>query len=334
MRRRWIALFLATLVVIGVTPLIGINNYTPSIWLCSLDQSQPDQSECQLFWSLRVVRLCSAFFTGACLSCVGLIYQTYFRNVLATPYTLGVAGGAACGAALATIGALGWSLLGLSSSMIFGLIGAGITSVIIMRVGSSTTGKQHLVDNYTTRLLLVGLVMSFFLSNVIVLLQYAADFGGLFRMTRWLMGGVHSVGFLELIVLLPLCLLGLVGIIAIVKDFNLLRVGEDFARTRGCDLAKTQLIFVGSTSLIVGSIVATCGPIPFVGNVEPFIAKKYFGEDHRILLPAVFLIGGIGLTLCDTLARIVLIPLEVPVGVITGIIGAFCFILVLLDTEC
>jgi iron complex transport system permease protein len=324
---RWLVLIGAALLVIVFTPLLGITNYSPAIWICS-----SSDEDCQLFWSLRVLRLCVAFFTGAFLSVVGLIYQTYFRNMLATPYTLGVAGGAACGAASATIGAFRWSVFGLPPSMVWGLIGAGAISAIVARAGTITS-LRILNANHSTRLLLVGMVMSFFLSNVIVLLQYFADFGGLFRMTRWLMGGVHTVGEGELCALLPLCLTGLAGIVFSLKDFNLLRVGEDFARTRGCDLPRTQLLFVGSTSCIVGSIVATCGPVPFVGSVEPFIARRYFGEDHRVLLPAVFILGGVGLTLCDTVARIVLIPLEVPVGVITGIIGAICFVIILLERD-
>ena len=324
---QWTLLLLVASLVIVFTPLLGITNYSPTIWWCS-----SSNEECQLFWSLRVVRLCVAFLTGGFLSCVGLVYQTYFRNILAAPYTLGVAGGAACGAASATIGAFKWSILGLPPAMIWGLMGAGVTSAIIAQVGTGRAMKGR-YGNHSARLLLVGLVMSFFLSNLIVLLQYVADFGGLFRMTRWLMGGVHAAGVVELSTLIPLCLAGLGGIVVSLKDFNLLRVGEDFARTRGCDLARTQLLFVASTSCIVGAVVATCGPSPFVGTVEPFIARRYFGEDHRVLLPAVLIIGGVGLALCDTVARVVLIPLEVPVGVITGIIGALCFVVVLLETD-
>lgn len=324
MTKQWVLLIVIAFVVIVFTPLLGITTYSPSIWFCSASDG-----ECELFWSLRVVRLSAAFLTGAFLSVVGLIFQTYFRNVLATPYTLGVAGGAACGAASATICAFRWTVLGLPASMTWGLIGAGVVSGVLTRAGKRDSLKV-LDGSHSMRLLLVGMVMSFFLSNIIVFLQYVADFGGLFRMTRWLMGGVHAVGAGELALMIPLCMTGLAGIVISIKDFNLLRVGEDFARTRGCDLARTQALFVWSTSVIVGAIVATCGPIPFVGSVEPFIARRYFGEDHRVLLPAVFLMGGIGLTLCDSVARIVLVPVEVPVGVITGIIGAVCFVMILL----
>jgi iron complex transport system permease protein len=216
--------------------------------------------------------------------------------------------------------------------MVSGLIGAGLVSGVVVRAGKVDSSKA-LHGGHTTRLLLVGMVMSFFLSNLIVFLQYVADFGGLFRMTRWLMGGVHAIGVQELSMLITLCLLGLMGILFSVKDFNLLRVGEDFARTRGCDLGRTLTLLVLSTSCIVGTVVATCGPIPFVGSVEPFIARRYFGEDHRVLIPVVLILGGIGLTLCDTVSRVVLVPLEVPVGVITGVIGAVCFLVILLGGD-
>lgn len=323
MTRSWCILILVALLVIVFTPLFGISTYSPAIWLCS-----GSDGECEVFWSLRVVRLCAAFFTGALLSVVGLVFQTYFRNVLATPYTLGVAGGAACGAATATICSFRWSVFGLPPSMVWGLAGAGLVSGVVARAGKGES-LQAPNRNHSTRLLLVGMVMSFFLSNVIVFLQYIADFGGLFRMTRWLMGGVHAMGISELVMLFPFCLPGLAGLLFSAKDFNLLRVGEDFARTRGCDLGRTVMLLVVSTSCIVGAVVATCGPIPFVGSVEPFIARRYFGEDHRGLIPAVFILGGVGLTLCDTVARVVLMPLEVPVGVITGIIGAVCFLMIL-----
>jgi iron complex transport system permease protein len=318
---RWLILGVLALAVLIVAPLFGLVNYGMDIWFCT------EGSECDLFWFLRVLRVATAFFVGGCLATVGLTYQTYFRNLLATPYTLGVASGAACGASILTIlyvSDVVW--FGLRLSVLSGLIGAGLVAVMLI------VSSRCCNDRYGNGgvLLLTGLVVSLLLSNIIVLMQYIADFGSLFKMTRWLMGSLHTVGRAELLMMLCLCPIGLIGLWSCANSLNLLALGEEFAVIRGCNLVRIQIVFVVYTSLIIGTTVSACGPIPFVGHVEALIGRKLFGHDHRTLIPAVFLLGGIVLVICDTMARLVLIPVEIPVGIITGIFGALCFVAVII----
>jgi len=279
----------------------------------------------KIFWRLRVPRTVTAFLVGAALSLSGLIFQAMFCNPLATPFTLGIAGGAALGAALYIRIGVVFSLMNISGQTVSAF--AGAVAAILLVYGLSRTRR----DFSMAAVLLAGVAISFFCSSFILFIQYLCGFTHLFQITRWLMGELAVTGFTAVRELGPLVLIGSALILCMGKELNLLTTGEELAISRGLNLplVKNLLFFV--TSLMVGGLVARCGPIGFVGMMAPHICRLLVGADHRVLIPAAFLFGGTFLTLCDTLARVLIAPAEIPVGVITVLLGGPFFVWLLVS---
>ncbi len=282
-----------------------------------------DPTALTIFWQLRLPRVLLALLAGGALATAGLGFQTLFRNPLAEPYTLGVAGGAALGAVLALrvaegLGALGLPLVALASFA--GALGAtALVAGVAMRRKESETGT----------LLLAGIGVSLSTSALILFVQYLADATQTFRMVRWMMGGLAVVGYREVLWLLPWTLLGLVVLLAARWDLNLLLAGEEIAASRGVDIPRLRLRILLATSLMIGALVAVAGPIGFVGLMVPHALRRLVGHDHLILAPACLLGGGAFLALADLLARTVMAPADLPVGVLTALLGGPFFLVLL-----
>jgi len=307
--------------VLLLAPFIGAT----SVPLRSVFLSPAESTAAAIFWELRVPRVLLSFFVGAGLAIGGMVFQAVFRNFLASPFTLGVSSGAAFGAALYF--QLGFSavLFGISGSVLFALLGAFLTVVIIYSL-SGTRGRLS-----TTEMLLAGVVLNFFFSGFILFLQYIADFAEIFRMTRWLMGGLYTADYFSMILLGAVITVCSLLIFSRARDMNLLLLGEDLAVSRGLNVARERLILFLVVSLMVGFIVSFCGPIGFVGIMIPHICRLLIGSNHSYLMPATFLFGGAFLTLCDTLARTIIAPYEIPVGVITALLGGPFFLWLLMS---
>jgi iron complex transport system permease protein len=309
------------LVVLLVTPFVGMQTITPAmLW-------SPESSgmEMKIFWHLRVPRTLTAFLVGAALSLSGLTFQAMFCNPLATPFTLGIAGGAALGAAVYIRLGLAFAILGLSGQTLSAFAGAVL--VILLVHGLSRLRR----DFSMAAILLAGVAISFFCSSFILFIQYLSGFAHLFQITRWLMGELAVTGFAAVRELAPLVLFGSVIILGMGRELNLLTTGEELAVSRGLNLRRARNILFFTTSLMIGGIVARCGPIGFVGMMAPHICRLLIGADHRLLIPATFLFGGSFLTLCDTLARVLIAPAEMPVGVITALLGGPFFVWLLIS---
>ena len=151
-----------------------------------------------------------------------------------------------------------------------------------------------------------------------------------FQIIRWLMGGLGVVGYVQVLNILPFVVCGAVVLLTLTRELNLLSTGEDIATSRGVNVRRTKMIAFFVTSLMVGGIVAVCGPIGFVGMMVPHICRLIFGADHRYLTSATILFGGTFLTVCDTVARSVLETEGLPVGIITAFLGGPFFLLLLL----
>lgn len=313
-----LGLLLLALVVVVLAPFAGMSAITPGDVLRSAGEGGVD--EAAIFWRLRVPRVLLAFLAGASLSLGGMIFQAVFRNDLATPFTLGVSSGAALGATVSLRLGLSFSLLGLDGATLFALLGALLSMGVVQALAArrpDTTGAT---------LLLAGVAVNFTLSSLILLVHYTSDAAQSFNILRWLMGRLDVVGMHSVLLLLPLFLAGGLAALLLHRELNLLTVGEEFAVSRGVDAARTRTLLFLGTSLLVGGVVAVCGPIGFVGMMTPHVARLLVGADHRRLAPASMLLGGILLTLCDLLARIVLAPAELPVGVITALLGGPFFL--------
>jgi len=319
---RWLILLaVASLLVLLVTPFVGMQTITPrALW-----SAEPSSMEVKIFWSLRVPRTVMAFLVGAALSLSGLTFQAMFCNALATPFTLGIAGGAALGAALYIRMGLAFALLGISGQTLSAFAGAVLTVGLVYGLARSRR------DFSMGAILLAGVAVSFFCSSLILFIQYLSGFSHLFQITRWLMGELAVTGFGAVRELGPLVLCGSVVVLGMGKELNLLTTGHELAVSRGLNLPVVKNVLFFAISLMVGGVVARCGPIGFVGMMAPHICRLLVGADHRVLIPAAFLFGGCFLTLCDTLARVLIAPAEMPVGVITALLGGPFFVWLLVS---
>jgi len=253
-----------------------------------------------------------------------MTFQAMFRNPLVEPFTLGVSSGAAAGAAIAI--RLGWAftILGIPSVSLWAFGGALASLLLVYAVSAAGRGSS------TSILLLAGLAMSFFLSSLILFTQYLSDFSGSFRILRWLMGGVETVGYQAVLDVLPFVVSGSAVIFLYARELNMLAAGEDLATSRGVAVAPVRALLFTASTLMVGGVVAFCGPIGFVGMIAPHMARLLIGTEHRYLAPATALFGGLFLLACDTVARLVIAPAELPVGILTALLGGPFFVWLLL----
>lgn len=318
-RRRRRTLFMLAgfaLLVWAGAPFVGIKRLDPSMLLEPL----ADSMDAEIFWRLRVPRCNLAFMAGAALSFCGMVFQAMFRNPLATPYTLGVSSGASLGAVLFLYTGISFSILGIPGVTIAAFFGAMTSIAVVLGLaGGSSRGDS----NY---MLLAGVALSLFFSSLILFFQYMSDFTNSIRIMRWLMGGLETVGMKPVYQLLPVFIIGLAAVFFFRRELNLLTVGEEFAASRGTSLKKVKFTLFIATSFTVSGVVSICGPIGFVGMIAPHICRLMIGPDHRFLAPASVLFGGAFLTLCDAISRILIPPAEVPVGVITALMGGPFFI--------
>lgn len=305
-----LALWLATALL---TPLVG----SQPVRLA--DVLRGDPTVAAIFWQIRLPRILLALLGGAALAVSGLGFQTLFRNALAEPYTLGISSGAALGAVLA-LRFEGGQFLGLSLVGLASFAGALGATALIVGLALRRQGIQ------TATLLLAGVAVSLSCSAIILFLQYLADSTQTFRMVRWMMGGLSVVGYTEVLWLLPWVLGGSAALFALRWELNLLLTGEELAASRGVDLARLRRQVLLATSLMIGALVAVAGPIGFVGLIVPHMLRRVVGHDHLFLVPACILGGGAFLTLCDAVGRTVMAPAELPVGILTALLGGPFFL--------
>jgi iron complex transport system permease protein len=285
-----------------------------------------DYAKVDLLWKLRIPRVLMAFLAGTALSASGMVFQAMFRNPLATPFTLGVSSGAALGAAVSI--QFGWTfaLFGLSSVSLAAFAGALLSIALVYLL---TARSRH--GSSTSTMLLAGVAICFFFSSLILFLQYMSDFTRSFRMLRWTMGGLGDiVQFRDVLGVFPFVASGCLIVWYLLHELNLLATGEEFAFSRGVNVNQTKLLLFLSVSLMVGAVVALCGPIGFVGLMAPHICRMLVGPDHRRLYPAALLFGGAFLVICDTASRVIMAPTELPVGIITALLGGPFFLWLLL----
>jgi iron complex transport system permease protein len=274
----------------------------------------------RILLDLRLPRLCLGFLAGSALATAGMAFQALFRNALATPYTLGVSAGASLGAAV-------WVHLGFAATLAgipghtFAALGGAIVAITLVFAVARTNREFS-----SASLLLAGVAVSFLFTSLILAIQYAGDVTTSFRIGRWLLGGLAVVGFTPVLNVLPFALAGIGMLVAVSRELDLLTMGEDSAAARGVSVAVVRQLVFAAASLMVAGIVATCGPIGFVGMVVPHVGRILLGPRHRTLAPFSILAGGTFLVACDAVARTVVAPVELPVGIITAIVGAPFFL--------
>jgi iron complex transport system permease protein len=317
-------LFVLAVATLVVTPFVGQYPIPFSdLWKNS------DSGEINVFWQIRIPRVAMTFLAGAALSASGMVFQAMFRNPLADPYTLGISSGASLGASICILSGWSFSFLYIPSVTVSAFAGAMLTMTIVYLLTTRTRRGAT-----TATMLLAGVALSFFFSSLILFLQYISDPTRTFRMLRWAMGGFDNVvSFREVWTVLPFVLSGCLLIAYLLHELNLMLMGEDFATSRGVALERTKILLYFAVSLMVGAVVAVCGPIGFVGLMAPHICRLLIGSDHRSLFPATVLLGGTFLVLCDTLARSILADAELPVGIITALLGGPFFLWLLFSRK-
>ncbi len=303
-----------------LAPLIGT---TPIQLTAVFDRSIPfaDNVDAQIFFVARLPRVLAAALVGSGLSLAGVVFQALLRNPLASPDTLGVSAGAALGAVLAITFNADFSLLGVSAIPLATLAGSvGALAIVYGLSAARRRGASSMV------LLLAGVTLTTLLGALTTFVRYLADFTQTLQTVRWLMGSldVGSYGPIGA-ALVPLAL-ACAGFATLPRVLDLLSVGAESAAARGVNVPRAEKIALASASLATGAAVSLAGPLSFVGIIVPHLVRLLVGVDHRLVLPAAALFGSAFLIACDLVARTAFAPLELPVGVVTAIVGGPVFL--------
>lgn len=270
---------------------------------------------------VRLPRLALGFLVGGCLAAVGVTLQAMLRNPLADPYVLGVSGGAAVGASLAIVtGLTAAGALGLPLSAFAGSL---LSLALLYRVAAA---YGH-VSVHT--LLLAGVIINALFAALVMFLTSLMDPTHAFRVLSWMLGSLAAPDDLSLSAVAVLLAVGGLLLARQARALNLLTVGEDSARSLGVDVERVKRELLVTTALLTGTVVSVSGLIGFVGMAVPHAVRLVCGADNRLLLPACAFAGGIFLVIADTVARTALAPAELPVGVMTALVGAPFFLYLL-----
>ncbi len=279
--------------------------------------------------SVRLPRVFLGSLVGAALAAAGTAFQSLLRNPLADPYVLGVSTGASMGTILYSV-ILGSTGLVAGGSLLFArpaaaFLGASLTvaAVYVVAGGGDRMGEG------SHRLLLAGIVLASFISSINVFLLTSTNQADLRGIFYWLIGDLSRPVDASIYVVAAIVLAGFLALFACSHSLNLISMGEVDALILGIEVDRVKVAVYVIASLITGAVVSVSGPIAYIGLICPHLARMMFGSDNRLLFPTVFVFGAIFTLLADTLARTVLSPAELPVGVITALCGAPLFIYLL-----
>ncbi len=338
-RRRIAGISSALLAVWAVVGLFSMNLGSVPISLGTtvrllrshiLGQPPMDSALDAVLFSVRLPRLFLASLIGAALAAAGAAFQALLRNPLADPYVLGVSTGASMGTILFSIaaGSTGSAAIGAGifyARPIAAFLGALLVvgAVYVIAGGSERSGEG------SQRLLLAGIVLASFISSINVFLLTSTNQADLRGIFYWLIGDLSRPVDASIYIVSAVVLIGFVLLYLFSHSLNLISMGEDNASMLGIEVPRVKAMVYLLASLMTGAVVSVSGPIAYIGLICPHLGRMMFGSDNRILFPSVFIFGAIFTLLADTLARTILSPAELPVGVITAICGAPLFIYLL-----
>ena len=303
-----------------LAPLVGS---TPIRLTAVFDRSIPfaDNVDAQIFFVARLPRALAAALVGSGLALAGVVFQALLRNPLASPDTLGVSAGAALGAVLAITFNADFSLLGVSAVPLATLAGSlGALGIVYGLSAARRRGASSMV------LLLAGVTLTTLLGALTTFVRYLADYTQTLQTVRWLMGSLDVGSYGPIGAALVPLTLACAGFATLPRVLDLLSVGAESAAARGVNVPHAEKIALISASLATGAAVSLAGPLSFVGIIVPHLVRLLVGADHRLVLPAAALFGAAFLIACDLVARTAFAPAELPVGVVTAIIGGPVFL--------
>lgn len=321
MSRRLLLLLLLAAGALLLSVAVGASGLTLPEVVAALAR-RGDATSRTIVWDLRLPRALVALLAGGALALTGAVFQALLRNPLAEPYILGVAGGSA-------VGAVGAVVLGLAAAVpalvpVAALAGAVLAILLVFRISAGAGGALD-----TRVLLLAGVVAGAFFNALILLLLTLADVESFRSAVFWMMGSLAGASWRAAALLALYLVPAALVLLSLARAFNALAVGEETAQHLGIRVEQVKLLAYFVASVAVGACVAACGVIGFVGLIVPHAIRLLWGSDHRLLLPASVLGGGVFLLLADTAARTIAPPAELPVGVITAVVGVPIFVVLL-----
>lgn len=275
-----------------------------------------------IIWKVRLPRILQASLVGGGLAVVGCTFQAIFRNSLADPHILGISAGASLGATLGILSGFTLNFLGLGVISIFAFVGAMIAVILVYKIGG-LGGKT-----ITTNILLTGTAIGTMLSSLISLLMiYNRE--QLEKVYLWTLGSFSSANWSKVLFLFIISIVVVAILFTYSRDLNVILTGDEVALSLGIDIVTLKKILILISAVLVAGSVSVSGTIGFVGLIIPHCMRLIVGSDHRLLLPFSYFGGASFMIICDTLARTIAAPTEIPVGVITSVFGAPYFIYLL-----
>jgi iron complex transport system permease protein len=305
---------LILIAALAVTLAAGISVGSERLSLFDLTESQR-----AILFDIRLPRVLLGACVGASLAVAGAALQALLRNPLAEPYLLGVSNGAALGTMLAFVFFEGFSF----GRPILAFAGAGIATFAVYQMARSRAGMN------VERLVLSGVIVTTFLSSIIVLLTSVLDAAKLRGFTFWLLGDLSQATYEGFYLTLAAATVGTIVLSSQARALNLMMIGERDALDFGVEVGRVRLIVFGLASLLVGTAVAASGSVGYVGLIVPHLVRLAIGSDNRLVVPLSAIAGAIFVALADTVARTAIAPRELPVGAITALVGAPLFIYLL-----
>ena len=331
-RHRWLLAILAVLLVLAVLVAAGVGAVHVPVWhllgsVIGGESLSADQRV--IIFTIRLPRVVAALLVGSALSVSGLLFQGLFRNPLADPYVIGSSGGAVCGASIGVFLLPPVSVAGFSTTAILAFAGA-LGSITLVYWLARVDGRTPVVA-----LLLAGFAVSTMLSYSSYFVEVLdRDFGTDMRvLASWLHGTIAQPTWPQLAIVAAMLAIGLAGSVPLARNLNTLALGEEYAAHLGLSVQQIRIAVIVIGSILTAAAVALGGLISFVGLIIPHMLRMLLGPDHVRLLPATALAGALFLLVADTVARTAIAPAELPVGVLTALIGGPFFLYLLRKTK-
>lgn len=321
--------YLLNLILLGAALILSV--VVGSVWLAPAEiwqwlNGQGGQTAGTILLQLRLPRTLLVAITGAALAGSGAAYQGLFRNPLADPYLMGVAAGGGLGAILAMSIRWPYTLAGMMAVPVAAFVGALLSALLVYQLARRQGGAS------TASLILAGIAISSFATALTSFLMLNAT-GELRRALTWMMGGATLSGWLPVLAALPYVALGLGTLFTLGHALNVLQFGEEQAQQLGLPVARVRRLVVVAATLATAAAVSFAGVIGFVGLIVPHLVRLAWGPDYRHLLPLAAIGGASLLLLADVVARVAMAPQEIPVGIITALLGAPFFLWVLRSSK-
>ncbi|MEM2842906.1 MAG: iron ABC transporter permease [Candidatus Bathyarchaeia archaeon] len=320
-------IFLILIVLLVFSFFLGLSVGAVDIPLSNVikilfNSNHSESMHAKILFDIRLPRVIATLFIGAALATSGVSLQTLFRNQLAEPYILGIASGALLGVSIIVALGITQQPFGLYTMSLMAFLGAFLTTLLVYTI-SKAFGLRPV------SVLLIGLAFSFLSSSMVTFLQYLAlkDIHVIFS---WMMGSFSAINWNHIQIIAIIIPLGLLLLFIKVKDLNAMLLGEEYAKQLGVNIKNLTQHLIIVVAIVTSISVASAGTIGFVGLVIPHIARLIIGYDNKFLMPTSALIGASFLTLSDALSRVIIRPSELPIGVVTSMIGAPLFIYLLL----